>query len=286
MAVHRRTYRAYEGALTTPSQRLLVLPRYALRDVFASRTLVVFFFACFVPALVEIAIVYLYHAPSARSLLHMAPSDLISIDERFFYNVLALQGGLALGLAAWIGPLIVAPDLANGALTLYLSRPISRAEYVAGKLLALLALLSAITWAPVLLVFAFQGGLAGGGWATAHLRIAIGTLLSSLLWIGLLAFLSVALSAWVRWRAAATGLFFAVFFIGAGMGELWNATLKTRWGSLLNLNFLIDLVWRDLFGLRIHRGLPIPAAWAVLVGVTLVCALLLDRRLRAREVVR
>jgi ABC-2 type transport system permease protein len=286
MAVHRRTYRTYEGALTEPSRRLLVLPRYALRDIFASRLSAFFLFICCVPLIVELVIVYLYHAPSARALLHMAPSEILSIDEHFFYNILALQGGMALAFAAWVGPLIVAPDLANGALTLYLSRPISRTEYVAGKLMALLALLSAITWVPVLIVFAFQGGLAGAGWAASHLRIAIGTLLSSLLWIGLLAFLSVALSAWVRWRAAATGLFFAVFFVGAGMGEMWNQTLKTRWGSLLNLNFLIDLVWRDLFGLQIRRGLPISAAWAVLVGVTLVCAWLLDQRLRAREVVR
>jgi hypothetical protein len=39
---------------------------------------------------------------------------------------------LALFLAAFIGPGLISPDLHNNALSLYLARPFSRAEYVLG----------------------------------------------------------------------------------------------------------------------------------------------------------
>ena len=55
---------------------------------------------------------------------------------------------LALFLAAFVGPGQVSPDLANNALSLYLARPFSRAEYVLGKMSVLVILLSLMTWVP------------------------------------------------------------------------------------------------------------------------------------------
>jgi ABC-2 type transport system permease protein len=290
MAVHRRTYKAYDGVVATPFKRWMVIPRYALRDVAASRALVGFLFISLVPMLVEWAIVYLFHNEAARTLLHLDAATFLQLDAGFFLHVLAIQSGLALVLAAWVGPAIVAPDLVNGALTLYLSRPISRAEYVSGKLGFLVALLSLVGWVPALAVFAFQADLAGWQWTTDHLRIPVAIVLAGLLWTIVIAFLSVVASVWVRWRMAATGLFLAIFFVGSGMGEAWAAILDTPLGRLTNLNLLLNVVWYQLFG--VTPGSPrvgdIPAslAWGVLVGVALVALFLLDRRLRAREVVR
>ena len=58
MAVHKRAYRPYEGPLTPERRRVLVLPRYAFLELFESRVLLSFFVLCFVPFLVELAIVY------------------------------------------------------------------------------------------------------------------------------------------------------------------------------------------------------------------------------------
>ena len=57
-----------------------------------------------------------------------------------------VQGTLAFLLTTLVGPSLIAPDLSNGALPLYLSRPFSRIQYVAGKMIVLLLLLSLITF--------------------------------------------------------------------------------------------------------------------------------------------
>jgi ABC-2 type transport system permease protein len=119
--------------------------------------------------------------------------------------------------------------------------------------------------------------------------------IGSLLWISVQSLLALALSAWVKWRIAASGLMFAIFFVAAGFGETFNVVLRSYWGHTLNIAYMINVVLANLFGVpqsvtfgrrTVVDPLPLGTAWAVLIGVCVFCVLLLNRRLRAREVVR
>jgi len=296
VAVHKRAYRPYEGPLTSERGRFLVLPRYGLLELFESRLLTAFFVLCFVPVLIGASAIYIANSPAARALLEMSSAPDFVRKPDFFFAILTLQGGLAFLLTAWVAPVLVSPDLVNGALPLYLSRPFTRVEYVLGKATVLLALLSAITWVPGLVLFALEAGLAEG-WGLANLRIAAAVFAGSWVWILVLTLLGLAISAWVRWRVVASGALAGVFFMGAAFGEMWREVLNGPWGRLANLYYLVGLVWRSLFGLFTSRSmaqemfnergrdLPTWAAWAGLAAAALVSVWLLERRLRAREVV-
>jgi ABC-2 type transport system permease protein len=301
MAVHKRVYRPLAQAELTPRwSRFLVLPRFAAENWRRSRVLSAFLMLCLVPALVAAAVIYLYNSTVAQGLLGTNTGTWnFRIDGQFFGYVANAQGSLAFLLVAWVGPGLVAPDLTNNALPLYLSRPFSRAEYVLGRVTTLLLLGSVITWVPSLLLFALQAGLAGGGWWHQNLHLAWGIFAGSLIWLLLLSLLALALSAWVRWRIVATGLFVGVFFVLAGLGEAFNEALRTSWGKLFNLGYVITRVWQDLFDVvvteRQRRGhvgdptaldIPTGYCWLVLLAITGFCLLLLSRRLQAREVVR
>ena len=45
MAVYKKTYRPYEGGLTSSWSRFLVIPRYAFEDLRRSKFLTIFFLA-------------------------------------------------------------------------------------------------------------------------------------------------------------------------------------------------------------------------------------------------
>jgi ABC-2 type transport system permease protein len=295
MAVYKRNYKPYNGELTAQWSRFLILPRYSLAKIFDSKIFTGFIVACLIPFLVAATLIYLSHNPIARTLLGMRGNNLMAIDNRFFFYLLKFQGSLAFLIAAWIGPGLVSPDLTNNALPLYLCRPFSRVEYVIGKLAVLFYLLSMVTWIPDLLLFALQAELEGSGWWSANLWIAGAIVIGSLLWISVQSLLALALSAWVKWRIAASGLMFAIFFVAAGFGETFNVVLRSYWGHTINLAYMINVVLAHLFGvpLSVNVGrrmfvdpLPLGTAWAVLIGVCVFCVLLLNRRLRAREVVR
>lgn len=298
MAVHKRAYRPYEGPLTSERWRFLVLPRFALMDLFESRLLTAFFVLCFVPFLVEAAGIYITHSAAARAVLRLPNMSDEVMRPEFFLIALTIQGMLAFLLTAWVAPVLVSPDLVNGALPLYLSRPLSRAEYVMGKATVLAAMLSAISWVPVLTLFALQAGLAESDWGQANLRILWAVFVGAWIGIAMLTLLGLAISAWIRWRLVASAAVAAVFFMGTAFGEMWREVLGNPWGRLLNVSYLIAIVWRKLFGVmtertmaremlddRGMRDLPTWAAWAGLLAIVALCLWMLERRLRAREVV-
>src|SRR5438067_11986990 len=107
-----------------------------------------------------------------RSSAPICNTALFEINGSFFGIYLGVQGALSFILTAFIGPGLVSPDLANGALTLYLCRPLSRTEYVLGKMSVLAIQLSWITWIPGLLLFFVQAGLSGPHWLIVNAWVA------------------------------------------------------------------------------------------------------------------
>ncbi len=292
MAVYKRNYRPYSGALTASPWRFLVIARYSFAELFAIRFFGSVLVTCFFPSLVLAFIVYLTHSETVQALLNLQNTNFLAINNLFFVRLLQIEGWFALLLTAWVGPTLVSSDLANNALPLFLSRPLSRAQYVAGKMVVLLALLSSFTWVPGLLIFALQVTLDKGTWLHDNWWIAPAYFAGALIWIALLSLLALALSAWVKWKVLGSLALMATFFVPAGMGEVFNVVTRMRWGRLFNPGYLITVIWNDLFRDALHfhsaawENIPVPLAWASMLSMCLICVWMLSRRLRAREVVR
>lgn len=306
MAVFENSYRRYEGKLTPEWARFLVLPRYALSDVFGSKLFVAIFCLCFIYPLVAAIMVYLRHNTNAIALMQIDLTELLPIDASFFQSFVEVQGWLAFILTVLVGPVLVSRDLANNALPLYLCRPFSRAEYVLGKMSVLVVLLSLVTWVPGLLVFLLQAYLEGARWFVSNLWMAGAIVVASMTWIVLLSLLALAISAWVRWRVVASGAMLGLFLITAGLGNLIYGLFLTRLGHLLSPSDVIKYIWRGLFGHFtrdmgryniedawgrsltdvVLREPPLWASWLVVALICLVCLWLLARKVRAYEVVQ
>jgi ABC-2 type transport system permease protein len=300
MAVYKKTYRPYEGGLTSSWTRFLTIPRYAFEDLHRSRFLTLFYIASFIYPLVCALIIYVQHNVSALGLVGMQGANkLISINVTFFMSLLGWQSMEALFLAAFIGPGQISPDLANNALSLYLARPFSRVEYVLGKLSVLVILMSLMTWVPGLLLFSLEGYLEGWKWMQDNVRLAFGLFVGAWVWMAVLALLALALSAWVKWKSVTGTMMFGVFFAAAGFGEAINRVQRTKWGHLLNIGNLIGTIWAHLFEGEVHttngavffrvaqgEELPLWCCWSVLAALSLICLYMLARKIRGVEVVR
>lgn len=293
MAVYKRTYKVYSGTLSPVWSRFAVLTRYSLGAIFDSRLFTGYFVLCFIPFLVGIVYIYLANNAAVQALMGMRMKGDLGIGAAWFATFLQIQTGLGFIMIAWAAPGMITRDFANQALQLYFSRPLSRPEYIIGKFAVLALLLSCITWIPDLVLFGLQAGLASHGWGWDNLYLLGAIFVSSWLWIAVFSLLALALSVFVRWRIAATGLILAILFVLPGLGEAFNLVLRTNWGRLLNLSYTIRLVWAELFrltprslGVMLRGDLPLWSAWATILSACLISVLLLNRRLKAREVVR
>jgi ABC-2 type transport system permease protein len=306
MAVLERAYKQYQGPQSPLWSRFLIIPRHAYRDVFRSKIFTGFFALCFVWPLVCAILIYLHHNVNVLVGFQVNVRNLLPIDAVFFKSWFVVpQGIIGFFLAMLVGPQQVSRDLTNNGLPLYLCRPFTRSEYVVGKMSIVVILLSAITWVPGLLLFLLQAYLEGWQWFAENIWIASAIFLGSLVWIVLLALMSQAISAWVKWRLAARAALLAVFFIPTIFAAVINEIFQTRWGHIFDLQALIGNVWSGLFGTfvrqtgsveefrngRVMRLVtmsepPLWASWLVLFLICAFCLWLLSRKVRAYEVVK
>ncbi|HEX8844687.1 MAG TPA: hypothetical protein VF791_08595 [Pyrinomonadaceae bacterium] len=303
MAVYEHTYKQYTGEVTPRWSRFLVLPRHSYRSIFQSKLFIAYFISCFIWPLICSIMIYLHHNAEALAVLELAVRRLVPIDAAFFQNFVIYQGMAGFGITLLVGPTLVARDMTNNALPLYLCRPFSRAEYVIGKMSVLLILLSLITWVPGLLLFFFNAYLEGWGWFTQNLWIAGAIFLGSWVWILLLSLLSLAMSSLVKWRMAASAALIGIFFIPSAFAAVINTIFQSWWGHIFNVRALIGSVWGGLFGavqqaanprrrswqsrslFAANLEPPVWSAWLMLSVICALCLLLLYRKVRAYEVV-
>jgi ABC-2 type transport system permease protein len=284
MAVYKRTYRGYSGPLTNPVWRFLVLQRYAFKAVFRSRFLLIGYVACFFAPLMTICMLYLNQNASLLALVGQKPG-FVKIDANWFLNFLSFQGVLAGLLTAFIGPTLVAPDLANGALPMYLSRPLSRSGYILGKGMVLGSLIASITLVPILICFAIQSSLMGFSWFTTNLYLGTGIVLSSFVLMAVLILLGLAMSAFVRWRIVAGALILAVFAAGKGFGAVINNVMRSTAGYYLDLQYLLSTIAANLFHHAAEDDPVTPVkAWVAIIVFCALLLMLINRKLRVCEV--
>lgn len=291
MSIYKHSYRSYTGRLTPVWWRVLVLIRYGFSEMWSSKITVVLFTVSLLPSIFFLFGIYLANNPLARALVGAKNADFTSIDATYFLVMLQIHCWLALVLASWIAPRLITFDLADNALPVLLSHPISRFGYVAGKFIALFSSLSVITWVPCLLLFCYQAYASPQGWTANHLRLAAGLFGGALIWILFLSILGLALSSWVKWRMVATGIIIAAVFVPAGIGGVVSGVLRTKWGMLLNLPITMSLLWQRFLGAAPSRlgrraELPTSAIMITLILAVAGCVAMLNVRIRAREVVR
>ena len=299
MPVYDRRYRGYSGERDESRFRFWTVARFALQDLFKSRLALVLLIASCLPPLVIGGMIYISNNLDMLTAIGWKVSgedvdgNWLAIDKEPFFWFMVWQSMFAFFLASFIGPTLVAPDLAHNALPLYLSRPLKRTDYIAGKLLVLLVPLSAITWVAGLLLVTLQTSLAGFGWLTAHWQIVPALFFGSWIWILLLSLLAIAVSAWVKWRMVATGMLFGIFVVGEAFGKAISEIGGLRWGKLLAFDDVVQAIWAWLFGGIDFLGgpfpedpLPLPANFAMVAAVIAVSLWILNRKIRACEVSR
>lgn len=296
MSVYEHTYKPYTGALTSERSRALVIPRHALRGLFASKILTACFAVSFLPPLVFAILIYLHHNLNAVQMLQIDLTEVVPINASFFHTFLLIQCTASFFLTLLVAPPLVARDLTNNALPLYLSRPLSRFEYCIGKMAVVLGLTSLVTWIPAVALFLLQSYLQGARWMFENLLILGALVAGSLIWILFLALLSITFSAWFRWRIAASGGMVAAFLIPGTIAGAYhnvffdnrfNQTTEGSWINIINPLAVFYTIWEKLFKLPVPDDVFSMPLWGAWLGLAVMCVALvwlLSRKVKAYEV--
>jgi len=188
-------------------------------------------------------------------------------------------------MAATVGAGLIADDLDSMALTLYLSRPLTAADYLTAKAAILATLTSMIAVLPLVITPLTAALLGLFPWDIALEAVGISIALGLLI-TGFFTALALFLSSLTRRRAYAAAAVFAIVF-----GLTVPAQILASAGSVNNPALLYLSPWEDFlavaraaFGVS-GQPLDWAAALAILLGATILTALATWLRMKAVEVV-
>jgi len=285
MAIYKRGYQRYRGPLTSGWTRFTVLPRYAWRRLYQQRLVLMLTVVAFVWPLLCAGFVYVTNHATLMQGLPPEFRRFIQVDGSFFRIFMYVQAIFAVFLAALAGPGLLAPDLANNALPLYFSRPLTRWSYALARLMVLVGMLSVVTWIPGLILFGLQVGLAGGSWFLDNWTLGAGVVIGFLLWLLVLSLVAMASSAYVKWRIVAAAVSLAFFFILSGVATMIDAVFRVDWGHIIDPAWSVNQVWCALLGVDPPAGPGAGASTFALALLVLLLVAVIERKLRPVEIV-
>jgi len=274
--IHDQGYRRYAGERVVRARSWSVIARAGIIERLRERRFLALMLVAWL--LFVVRAVQIYIGTTIVRASFFAPS------EETFHSFLNQQRLFVFFITIYAGAGLIASDRQANALQLYLSKPITRHDYIAGKVATLAVFLIAVTWVPAMMLLALQVLFSGSvEFVSSHPRLVPAITISSLLQVALASMTMLALSSLSRSRRFSAMLYALVtIFAGAVERVLQTATGAAGWVLLSPQNTLVAIT-DALFG--IEPEIPVTIALVAIVALMGVCVAVLERRVRAVDVV-
>lgn len=281
--IYEQHYRRLDASVPLRSQRWIPIAREGLKALFSRRAYLALIAIAWIPVLVRLVQVYITtRFPEARRI--------VPVDDKLFFDFLSQQMPWMLLMSAYAGAGLVANDMRTGGLLLYLSRPLTLADYILGKVAILFVSLSMVTLVPGLSLFFVARSLAPDVLGdVSHLLLVPKVIAMGLVLILPTITLVLLMSGLARNpRFAGLGFFF--IFVGSTVAQAiaWRAT-RSAFAGLISIQAAMRRVGEGIFGVRpapMTADLPPQLAFVILTLLSLACLYVLKTRVRAVEVVK
>ncbi len=278
MPIHDQGYRRFGGAREGRGRAWLVIARAGVRMLLERRLFLALLLFAWVRFLYEVVRVYLSTNVSQLAIIATTPQT--------FREFLEFQGIWVFFVTIYAGAGLIAGDRRANALQIYLSKPLTRLEYIAGKAAILAVFLLGITWLPALLLLGVQTMLAGSfAFVRANAFLFPAITVYSFLQVALATFAMLALSSLSK-SARFVGIMYAgvIFFTDAVFGML-KFVVRAGSASVVSPSQSLAQLGDAIFRVPPRHDTPIVVSLLVVVAVLVVSGFVLARRVRGVEVV-
>jgi ABC-2 type transport system permease protein len=189
-------------------------------------------------------------------------------------------------VTVYVGAGLIANDRRANALQIYLSKPLTRAEYVFGKLAILMTFLLLVTWLPAIVLLIVQISFAGNfTFFGNNLFLFPAITVFSFVQVTMVATTMLALSSLSN-SSRYVGILYAavIFFTQAIYGVLYAVTRSTSF-SWISFSANLTQVGDAIFRQPLKYDTPWPLSLVMIVVLVALSGVVLERRVRGVEVV-
>ena len=278
MPIHDQSYRHFEGAKAPPGRAWLVIAKAGIVTMIRKRLFLGLLGMSWIPFLVRAGQIYF-----STNFPQMA---MLAATAETFREFLAGQDGFVFFMTIYVGAGLIANDRRANALQIYLSKPLLRSEYIAGKAAVLFFFLLLITLVPAILLLLVQVLFAGNfQFLRKNLFLFPAITVASLLQVLLSTFTMLALSSLSKSSRYVAILYAGIIFFTAAVYQVLYAITGSSafsWISpVTSLSQVVDVIFR----ITPRFMTPWQVSLIVIVGLIVISISILERRVRGVEVV-
>jgi|SRR5262245_62764 len=278
MPIHDQGYRRYGGSKAPLGQGWMVIARAGIRSMFEKRIFLGVLLAAWAPFMVRAITFYL--AANVPQAAILAPSG----DT--FRQFLDQQAIFVFFVTVYVGAGLIANDRRANALQIYLSKPLTRTEYVAGKFAILATFLLFVTWLPAMTLLLVQIAFAGNfTFLRNNLFLFPAITVFTIIEVVLTALTMLALSSLSNSSRYVGILFTGVIFFSAAIYAVLYAATRSTMFSWVSFPANLEQIGNVIFRQRLRYDTPWPVSLLMIILAIVASGVILERRVRGVEVV-
>ncbi|MEK7399809.1 MAG: hypothetical protein AAB116_22945 [Candidatus Poribacteria bacterium] len=281
MPIHDQSYRHWEGELKSHSFRWWVIAYEGLKVILRRKLFIILILT---PAIIQFfvfgGLIYGFNTFGAMANINQITPD-------FFFRFCFQQTFFILLICVFGGSGIIANDLKSNALQLYFSKPLTRSDYIIGKVATILVMLECITAIPCILLFIEYAVLSQDLTFLRENYWLIGSIIAYSLVLNLpITFLTLALSSITK-----SYRYSAIILVGIVLGttvisKLFQIIFRgADWANFIMYWYNINVIGKGLFGMKDEFS---EWQWslAIMLVLTIVCFLIMFRKIKGVEIVK
>lgn len=278
MPIHDQGYQRYLGTRAAVGRAWQVMARAGVLSIISKRQFIGLMLFAWLPFVVRA--VQIYVSANFQQASFLAPKG------ETFREFLDQQGAFVFFVTIYIGAGLIANDRRANALQLYLSKPMTSAEYIAGKLAILFIFLVSVTFLPAMTLLLTQTIFAGSlTFVRNNVYLLPAITLFSLLQVLLASTTMLALSSLAKSSRFVAVMYAGLFFFTTALFNALRGITGRSSFAWLSPTAALEQLGDVIFRLPPRYQLS-PAIAGVAVAIVIAASLwILMRRVRGVEIV-
>ena len=278
MPIHDQSYRRYGGERDDLRRVWWVIARAGILGFVKKRAFLGLLLFAWMPFIVR--------AVQAYFSTTFQQASMLALTAETYRSFLDQQGTFVFFVTIFVGSGLISNDRRANALQIYLSKPLTRAEYVLGKFVILFTFLMLVTWLPALLLLLLQGAFAGSfTFLRQNLHLVPAITLFSLVQTLVATISMLALSSMSNSSRFVAIMYAGIVLFTDAMFAAVRGILGTSGMSWLSVPATLAQVGDAIFRVKLRYDTPAVVSFVVVLAIVAVSLSVLERKVRGVEVV-
>lgn len=278
MPIHDQSYRRYGGEREDLQRVWFVIARAGMMTFLKKRTFLGLLLFAWLPFIVRA--VQAYFSTTFQQV------SMLALTAESYRSFLEQQNAFVFFVTVFVGAGLIANDRRANALQIYLSKPLTRGEYILGKFVILFTFLLLVTFFPAMLLLLLQGLFAGSfDFVRQNLHLIPAITLYSLVQVIVASLSMLALSAMSNSSRFVAIMYAGIVLFSDAMFAALRGILGASSMSWISVPATLAQVGDFIFRLKLRYDTPVAVSFIVLLALVAVSVSVLERKVRGVEVV-